>query len=281
MNVTIENKGIAFVGDLTVDNYPESGTTHHGGASLNGAIWALRLGAKRVSIVAAVGTDQAGELFLEKINSEGIHSEGLSVLQGVTSSIDIIIDSHGDHRWGTWNAGVLADYHLGEPEYRLLQKHAAASLTIYGKTRHLLPEFGSGWRKRNKPPFLAVNFDDLSQLDRSIEYVAQNIQNIDAGFFGLDFKKNAQLLSGLKRLAKETGKLIVVTLGKHGAKAWRGDDEYSASALNVPHVVDTTGAGDAFLAAFLVEYLQTKSVESAIRKGNMIAGKKIQMLGAY
>jgi fructoselysine 6-kinase len=281
MNRTIENNSIAFVGDLTVDTYPKAGKIHLGGASLNGAIWALRSGARRVSVFAAVGTDEAGVQFQRKMEAEGINIEGVVVKPGNTSSIMIILQPNGDHTWGDWDAGVLGDYHLRKSDYIRLQTYTAVSLTVYGKTRHLLSEFARPWRQGKATPFLAVNFDDLSQFERSTAQVAESIQGIDAGFFGLNPENDTAILSDLQRLAQETRKLIVVTLGKEGAIAWKGNDEYRSPAIYVAKVADTTGAGDAFLAGFLVEYLRSQSINGSLDAGNMVASQKIQKLGAY
>jgi sugar/nucleoside kinase (ribokinase family) len=44
--------------------------------------------------------------------------------------------------------------------------------------------------------------------------------------------------------------------------------------------VDTTGAGDAFDAAFLVEWLRSRDVEAALRAGNQLGAHVASHLGA-
>ena len=45
-------------------------------------------------------------------------------------------------------------------------------------------------------------------------------------------------------------------------------------------VVDTTGAGDAFAAAFIVEWLASHDVEAALRAGNRLGAHVAAHLGA-
>ena len=71
-----------------------------------------------------------------------------------------------------------------------------------------------------------------------------------------------------------------MTLGKFGSIAFVGETVFVQSASDVP-VVDTTGAGDAFLAGFLVTYLQTKDVQQSLRSGTQLASKVVGLLGAY
>ena len=57
-----------------------------------------------------------------------------------------------------------------------------------------------------------------------------------------------------ERVAAGTG-LVVATQGARGALAVTRDEEVHVPAPEVPTVVDTNGAGDAFLAAFLLARL--------------------------
>ena len=56
---------------------------------------------------------------------------------------------------------------------------------------------------------------------------------------------------------------VVVTLGAQGAVAWVDDRFYTQAAEQVT-VVDTVGAGDAFVAAYLVERLSGRPVEARL-----------------
>lgn len=272
---------IVFIGDLTVDTYPVLGNVHLGGASLNGAMWAMRSGGDDVSIVAAVGSDKAGTLFRNKIRAEHIGDCGISVLNGKTSTIEIFIDSCGERRWGRWDPGVLEDYHLGERELTYLQTKHAVSLSIYGKTIHLLHELSAWGEKNRKDTQVTVNFDDLSQFGNSISVVRDYVDGIDAGFFGLDVSADKQHIRDLRDLANITGKLMVITLGTRGSLAFHGTREFAAPADEVKKVVDTTGAGDAFLAGFMVHYMKSYDILSSLKAGNSLAARKIQLLGAY
>lgn len=272
---------IAFIGDLTVDKYPELRKTHLGGASLNSAVWAIRAGADHVTVFAAVGTDSYGTQYKEWLTRKGVSTTGLSILPGTTSTIEIFLEQNGERRWGPWKEGVLADYHFGAHEFALLQTHKVAVLTVYRKTQQLLSEFTGPWKGSGKKPIRVVNFGDLSHFSRSIKLIEDNIANLDIVFLGLQMEKDRLILSALRKLSRETGKQIIVTLAQHGAIAWKGNTEYSSPVFHVTNIVDTTGAGDAFLSGFLVRYLKSNDIQSSLDAGNHLAAKKIQILGAY
>jgi len=62
---------------------------------------------------------------------------------------------------------------------------------------------------------------------------------------------SATFTSDLRHLHRESGaRVVIATLGEHGAVAWDGTKEHHAPGFVVP-VVDTTGAGDAFRAGLI------------------------------
>lgn len=69
---------------------------------------------------------------------------------------------------------------------------------------------------------------------------------------------------------------LIITLGSAGA---RYNDKIFPSFQT--KVYDVCGAGDTFLAAFVVEYLTTKSCESAITFANKAAAIAVQHNGTY
>jgi sugar/nucleoside kinase (ribokinase family) len=71
----------------------------------------------------------------------------------------------------------------------------------------------------------------------------------------------------------------VVTLDADGVFARFGDEEFLMPTQKI-EVVDSTGAGDNFLAAFLVARRQRLSVRQALAVGNVVASKVIQYQGA-
>ena len=61
---------------------------------------------------------------------------------------------------------------------------------------------------------------------------------------------------------------MIAMLGEHGSLAYDGQRFYQQAAENVP-VVNTVGAGDSYISAFLMNYLQMKADES-MKSGNNI-----------
>lgn len=114
----------------------------------------------------------------------------------------------------------------------------------------------------------------------------------DASFFeacaGVDIffpnMEEGQALTGetseeaILRHLREKFPLVVLKRGEHGAAASHGQAYASAAALPV-HVVDTTGAGDAFNAGFLHSWLETADLQKSLEAGVQAGARSVQSSG--
>ena len=69
-------------------------------------------------------------------------------------------------------------------------------------------------------------------------------------------------------------KKLIVTLGSDGCRF--GEKTYSVPKVEIK---DSSGAGDTFMAAFVVDYMDTRSIDSAIGFANICATKVVQRRG--
>ncbi|MBI2032674.1 MAG: ribokinase [Candidatus Levybacteria bacterium] len=82
-----------------------------------------------------------------------------------------------------------------------------------------------------------------------------------------------------KKLRDRGAKTVIVTLGEKGAVLLSDKVKYFPG-LKVK-VVDETGAGDAFRAGFVTEYLETKNLDRAMEMGNKVGAFTVTRLGVY
>ena len=73
--------------------------------------------------------------------------------------------------------------------------------------------------------------------------------------------------------------LAVITRGPRGASIITRDEVLDVPALDVPHVIDTTGAGDLFAAGFLFGYTNGYSLKDSAILGSIAAGEVISHVG--
>lgn len=72
----------------------------------------------------------------------------------------------------------------------------------------------------------------------------------------------------------------VVTLGKGGCAWWDNGIRY-APAISDFHAVDTTGAGDNFLAGVIYGLIRQEPLERCVRLGNIFAGCSTTAIGCF
>ena len=74
---------------------------------------------------------------------------------------------------------------------------------------------------------------------------------------------------------------LIVTLGEKGCMYLQGGDVsgFHYYPTDSVEVFDAAGAGDTFLAALVVEYLQTKNMDDAIKFANNKSKEAVQQKG--
>ena len=119
---------------------------------------------------------------------------------------------------------------------------------------------------RHKPHFLDIV---KNKLDITFANEQEIISLIDAKNFN-------EVIS----FSKELNKLIVLTRGKNGAVAIKGEQVVECGVQRNLKIVDLTGAGDLFAAGFLHGYVNNLSLMENLEKGTEMSSRVIQQIGA-
>lgn len=91
----------------------------------------------------------------------------------------------------------------------------------------------------------------------------------------MDFKKNLiQEYSFLKN------KVVILTDGENGSYGYTNEKVYFQEPRKVDKIVDATGAGDAYTAGFIAEYLKSKDIAKAMANGAHYAVRILTKIGA-
>lgn len=106
------------------------------------------------------------------------------------------------------------------------------------------------------------NFDELHDILSNVNAIFMD--EVEANLIGVDYDVDE----------------IVITNGSHGSRIICGS-EVRIDALHCDNVVDTTGCGDTYMAAYVTQKLLLKSAEYAGNFASTIAGEKIKNFGPY
>lgn len=243
---------VAVVGDNTVDRYlGDAAAEYSGGNAFNVAVQLARSGAT-VRYFGAVGDDGDAELIRAGLRANGIPLDDLVVLPGQTAVTDIRLTPDGDRVFEREEFGVTDEYF---PSADAIADIAQAAWVHIG----MLPRADELRRA-----LAAAKRGSVSQ-DCA---VASGLRDLDVAFVSAG--EGAAALEQAEATRAAGVQTVVVTRGADGALALDDDGVVEQPALPAV-VVDTTGAGDSFIAGYIAARLQSRPLAAALESGARFA----------
>jgi ribokinase len=258
-----------------------------GGSSANVAVWAARVG-MHTGFLGKVGNDRFGREAVQDLELEGVTPHIVWDETHPTGVILVLIDSGGQR---SMLSSQGADFRLEPEELPVDAIRAAGHVHI------------TAWSMFTDPPRRAalraarlalehgasVSFDpgsyqmireigreEFKRLTRELRF-GFILPNLEEGRSLTGAKRPTDVLDALRELYPET--MILLKLDKDGALIADGN-----RVLEVPasrdHVIDATGAGDAFGGAFLGHYLRSRDTRQAAELAVQMAGWVVGRFGA-
>ncbi|MCG7391590.1 PfkB family carbohydrate kinase [Microvirga sp. ACRRW] len=257
----------AAVGDNCIDRFmPPISLSLIGGNAVNVAVQLSRLGLK-TGYFGAVGSDEDGRRMLACFEENGLCTDHVQIRPGVTAYTNIEVDETGERTFAFEEFGVCRGYRPTDADIQVLMK-----------MRHV----HIGW------------LDDGGDLRRTLRAagvsVSQDISiNTDARHLGIegldcvfasagDNRDEAQQL--LSSILERGAKLAVVTCGSRGSMASDGIQLKTAD-IRPANVVDTTGAGDSFIAGFISAYSRGAALQTCLESGRDAAAETCLHVGGF
>lgn len=243
-----------------------------GGMTANMACAASRLGME-VRFFGSVGRDSGGEEAISELQKFGVATSEMTVTDGSTTTSLILLGPEGDRAIVseplTFDYGPLRNA-LGENREREKCLHVDGYRLADG-----IPVL----REARSAGFVtSADLDGVepAELPRTVPEIAGAL---DVAFV------NASLAEALSANPEEVANefieqgvtAVAVTLGERGALVADGSGSRRVPAPEV-EVVDATGAGDVFAAAFLTEWMEDRDVQRAGRFA--VAASAISVEGA-
>jgi fructoselysine 6-kinase len=224
------------VGDNVVDRYPQRGEFYPGGNAVNVAVHARRLGAA-TGYLGALGMDRAGRVVLEALRAEGVDTRLVRVVDGPNAYA--VVEVLAGNR-------VFSDGNLGVSVFDLTDEDLAAAapydVVHTGECSHIerqLPDLSRAAR--------VLSFDFSERPWDYVEEYAPLAAVATWSAPGADLASAARAAERLRALGPTT---VAVTLGARGAVVLQ--DRLTHRPPPTGNIVDTLGAGDAFIARLLV-----------------------------
>ena len=253
-----------------------------GGKGANQAVAAARAGAQ-VAMVGAVGDDADGSALLGALVAEGIDVGGVLRSPEATGLALVTVDAAGEnaitvapganhvcppaHVAATLRSLTAADVVVAQGEIPAASIEAAGRAASAAGARFLL----------NLAPAIAVSPD----LWRHVSLLVVNEHECAELLGGIDHESSG---SPAAQLAGTLGVAVLVTLGTDGShlvdRSTGTPLDQALPAFAAPQVVDTTGAGDAFVGALAAAWCAGHDLPDAARWGAAAGSLAVRAAGA-
>ncbi|PIS05455.1 MAG: hypothetical protein COT81_00975 [Candidatus Buchananbacteria bacterium CG10_big_fil_rev_8_21_14_0_10_42_9] len=266
-----------------------------GGGGTNVAVSLARLGFK-VSSMVAVGKDSDGQAIVNNLKSENVRTNFIQQYKEARTGFSFIVANSkkdNEHVAFTYR-GANDEFsfaptklrakrtnwlyltHLADPEH----KRNLQSIFETAKKRKMRVAWNPGKTQLALGKNLLTKYLRLTDIlvlnkDEAIELVLACMR------FGKRTPTHLNRPLYLLHIITDLGpKTVVITEGRNGAFASKGDKIYSVPSTR-SKIADTTGAGDAFGAGFLAGYYLSKGdLQKSLEWGTINAGAILTEVGA-
>lgn len=255
------------------------------GNALNVAANASHIGLK-VGLYTEVGEDDNGNRIIKELGSRNISTEYVHKIVGANTNVHAVISANEER--------TIFSYH--EPRDYKLDSWPQTKWLFYSSLAKGFEKFQSELVKHVKThPEIGVVFNPGTiQMQQGVKALSDVLEvthvlfvneNEAMKLLGTDISKfemtDAFLLSMHKQLNKLGPKISVITLGAHGATCYDGADLIRVGIHKDDRpVIDKTGAGDAFTAAFIAAMFYNKSLKECMHWGSINSSEKIRVQGS-
>jgi ribokinase len=234
-----------------------------GGKGANQAVAAARLGAD-VSMVGRVGHDAFGRELSRLLRDSGVSSRWVHGADRPTGAALILVDSLGEN-----SIAVAPGANMELLPEDVPRRAIEAADVLVAQLEVPLASIEEAFRLARLASVRTVlNAAPVSRVPESLLDLADALicNEVELGQLSGQSVAPGEEAAAARQVRRFADQVVVVTLGARGAIALVGSDVVSVPAFSVD-VVDTTGAGDAFVAGFVAGRWFESGVAEALRWG--------------
>lgn len=272
---------------IPLDRYPGSGETVTGrtvsyvpgGKGANQAVAAARMGAE-VVMIGAIGGDDHADVLRGNLKENQVDVSRIVQVEGATGQAFVHVESDGSNRiiLSKGANAALSPAHIQDAKQSFESADAVLlQLEIPLETVQASVEQA---RRVGVPVFLdpAPASHNILPILKACDWVVPNEFEIEMiTSQSVSDIKTARIAAA--KLLRDGANRVIVKLGANGALYADGDEFFYQPSFSV-HACDTTAAGDAFVAGFVVDYLSYGEVRRALRFASVAGALATTKVGA-
>ncbi|QDP97840.1 ribokinase [Microlunatus elymi] len=273
----IDSTGLPEPGETRLANGMKKLT---GGKGANQAVAAARLGAA-VHFVGAIGDDDDGRRMITALRDEGIDTEAVEVTDEPTGLALVNVLPGGENAITVVpgaNFTVTADRAAEE-----VRRLAASGGVLVVQAEIPVNTIGAAVAAADEAGLRPViNLAPYTQLPDEVLALADPlvVNEVEAAdMIGRIIRDIPEVLEAAAELVGRA-RSVVITLGGAGACWATADDSGHVAPPPVDEVVDTTGAGDAFVGGLARQLAESADLAAAVRYGVAVGTFAVTRAGA-
>ena len=255
-----------------------------GGSAANVSIHGSHLGLDSAA-VATVGENSFKNIIVQTLIKKSVSTEFLHFEREYTSISSILLSPGGER--------TVIKY-TDPNEHINLTSHAidrikSAGIVFMGNLPDVAIAERANFLKgvKSESNIVAINFG-AKDCEKGVAALAPLLTHIDSVFlnkyeFAELIKKDAaklDLATNHFKAVPGSQRMIVVTDGANGSYVYTKDEVTYKQASKLQRLVDATGAGDAYTAAFLAKYAETHSIDESLASASDYSAKQLSSIGA-
>ena len=256
------------VGDNVVDRYLDLDTMFPGGNAVNFAALARRYGFDS-AYLGVVGADPEGDLIKHALRAEGVDVSRMQTAKGKTAFTDVALEN-GERVFKGFDLSIYGRLDLKDEDFAYIRGFDLVHTSVYSKITRYLPQIRAEQVK--------ISFDFSDKWDEDV--MKEIAPQIDFACMSGSGHSPEEIRQRLKDLVAHGAELALITMGSEGALLYDGKEFYQQDIVPVD-VVDTLGAGDAFITMFLLNYLVSRDISYSLKLAAAAAAVACTYYGAF
>ncbi len=246
---------------------------------LGGGLPATLINLGRLGISTKIATELGNDIFSnfakEKFTQNGVNPTNLYSGEGIPLNITSAIILPKDRTFYTYGKGNI------EPDDKALETFysiARGSKICMMQLGGFLPVYKK-LKEEGTILVLDTGWDDEMSIEKYRDY-------LELADYYTPNRKEAMKITGsdtpedAAHALKQYFEKVVVKVDADGCIGIDGDEEFFVPSIEEFVNVDSTGAGDAFLAGFMYGLFYDYSLKDCIKFGNVTGGKAVTAVGA-
>jgi fructokinase len=281
------------IGDAAVDLIPEGDKylKFPGGTGANIAVALSKLGVKS-ALITKLGNDPLAEFLTDTLEREKVITQHVSFSERYKTGLIIISVSSTGERHFTHMVKPSADSQLKNSDFPALERGdwLCVSAFIFAQRSSREATFFAMQQAKMAGSLVCVDANiRVDMWDDELLLIPTTLNALKTADIAKMSEDELLLLTntdsigeGIKIVKRWPAKIKIITLAEKGALLLTEQSEFHIEGYDVP-VVDMTGAGDAFIAAFISKLIPLESwtddqlieaIEFSNACGALVVGKK-------